>query len=75
LLLFYFLNIKRTIIVITIGILIGNLISLALKTDFLIPWLWILIGFSICLVVGLLAGIYPAIKASKLNPINALRYE
>jgi putative ABC transport system permease protein len=48
---------------------------LALKTDFLIPWLWILIGFSICLVVGLLAGIYPAIKASKLNPINALRYE
>jgi putative ABC transport system permease protein len=70
-----YISLKGGFIGITIGILIGNLISLALKTDFLIPWLWILIGFSICLVVGLLAGIYPAIKASKLNPINALRYE
>ncbi len=70
-----YISLKGGFIGITIGILIGNLISLVLKTDFLIPWLWIFIGFSICLVVGLLAGIYPAIKASKLNPINALRYE
>jgi putative ABC transport system permease protein len=54
-----YISLKGGFIGITIGILIGNLISLALKTDFLIPWLWILIGFSICLVVGLLAGIYP----------------
>lgn len=70
-----YISLKGGLIGIIVGILIGNLISLALDTSFLIPWVWILIGFTICLIVGLLAGIYPSIKASKLNPINALRYE
>lgn len=70
-----YISLKGGIIGISVGILIGNIISLALKTSFLIPWIWILIGVTICIVVGLTAGIYPAIKASKLNPINALRYE
>ncbi|MBL7753824.1 MAG: ABC transporter permease [Chitinophagaceae bacterium] len=60
---------------ILVGILIGNILSLAFGSAFIIPWGWIALGLSICVVVGLLAGIYPALKAARLNPINALRYE
>jgi putative ABC transport system permease protein len=58
-----------------LGVLIGNLISIAVGGAFIIPWDWIILGVSVCFVVGLAAGIYPAIKASNLDPIEALRYE
>jgi putative ABC transport system permease protein len=70
-----FISLKGGFIGIVIGILIGNILSFAFSSPFVIPWMWIGIGLSICIVVGLLAGIYPALKASRLNPINALRYE
>ena len=60
---------------IILGVLVGNIFSIVLGTGFVIPWMWVAIGIVICTVVGLVAGIYPAMKAASLNPINALRYE
>jgi len=57
------------------GVLLGNLVAFALKTPFIIPWIWVIIGIAVCSLVGLLAGLYPAYKAAKLDPIVALRYE
>ncbi|BAV08955.1 putative ABC transport system permease protein [Filimonas lacunae] len=60
---------------IVLGVLVGNGFALFLGTGFVVPWAWVIIGIVICTLVGLGAGIWPAVKASRLNPINALRYE
>lgn len=57
------------------GVLLGNLVALLLHTGFIIPWGWVVSGVFVCFAVGLIAGFYPAMKASKLDPIVALRYE
>jgi putative ABC transport system permease protein len=59
-----------------LGILIGNLISKGIGIDtFVVPWTWMMVGMMICVAVGLLSGYYPAYKASKLDPIESLRFE
>jgi len=61
---------------ILLGIAAGNGVAvLAGSKSFLVPWLWVGVGLTICITVGLLAGSYPAGKAAALDPIDSLRYE
>ncbi len=63
------------VIGVLLGVIVGNVCSYILSTGFVVPWLWVGLGILICSIVGLLAGLYPSVKASRLNPIEALRYE
>jgi putative ABC transport system permease protein len=61
---------------IILGIVVGNFFGGFLGSDsYFIPWVWILVGFIVCIFVGLISGFYPAHKASKLDPIESLRFE
>jgi putative ABC transport system permease protein len=58
-----------------LGILIGNLLSMVMGGSFIMPWVWTILGLTLCIGVGLISGLYPAVKASKLDPVDSLRYE
>ena len=63
------------IVGIVMGILAGNGVAMLIGTPFFIPWIWIVVGVILCFIVGILSGFYPAQKASKLDPIESLRFE
>jgi len=60
---------------IVLGIPVGNIVTLIIGGKFLIPWAWIVLGLVVCMVVGIVSGFYPALKAANLDPVESLRYE
>lgn len=60
---------------IVLGILLGNIVSLLFEGSFIIPWNWMLLSVGVCFLVGMGSGFYPALKAARMNPIEALRHE
>jgi putative ABC transport system permease protein len=62
-----------------IGVIVGVLLGVGVNAIFGFPLsvsiVWIVIGFLVAVSVGMVSGMYPAIKASRLDPIDALRYE
>ncbi|MCR5644904.1 MAG: ABC transporter permease [Bacteroidales bacterium] len=62
-----------------IGLLLGvglsYVVALAMSLPFVINGVWMVISFVSCAFLGLISGFFPALKASRTDPINALRYE
>ncbi|GAB4126613.1 MAG: ABC transporter permease [Ignavibacteriales bacterium] len=60
---------------IILGLIVGVFLGSLLNAELVIPFDWVAIGVSLCVLIGIGFGTYPAYKASNLDPIEALRYE
>jgi putative ABC transport system permease protein len=62
-----------------LGIVIGGLLALLINAFSPFPAVvqptWVIVAFSVSVAVGLFFGLWPAAKAARLDPIEALRYE
>ena len=58
-----------------VGVLLGNVVAAMMNLDIAVPWFWVFIGLGFCTLVGIVFGIWPAAKASRLDPIESLRSE
>lgn len=63
------------IVGIILGIILGFVVATLIDGRFIIPFNWMALGILVCIIVGVISGLYPALKASRLDPIESLRYE
>ena len=63
------------VIGVVVGFGLGNITAIVTHFAVSVPMNWAVIGVAFCTVVGLTFGLWPAVKASKLAPIDALSYE
>jgi len=69
------LSLTGGLVGILLGVAAGNGLAIWLKATVVFPWDWAGLGLLICTVIGVGAGLYPALKAANLDPIESLRYE
>ena len=60
---------------IILGVVAGDALAALLKVDLIFPYGWALAGLIVCSAIGIGFGLYPAYRAARLDPIEALRYE
>jgi len=60
---------------ILLGVGLGNLLGMLMAGEATIPLFWVVVGLFFCAGIGVVFGYYPARKAAKLDPIEALRFE
>ncbi len=69
------LSLTGGVVGIILGVLTGNALAVWLKAEVVFPWGWAALGLVTCTFIGVAAGLYPALKAANLDPIESLRYE
>ena len=69
------ISILGGIVGIILGLSFGNVVATFLEQNPVIPYEWVFYSLQICATMGIIFGLYPAIKASKLNPIDSMRYD
>lgn len=63
------------IVGIVFGVLLGNMLSFFMGSGFVFPLFWVVSGLIFSTLIGISAGVFPALKASKMNPVDALRHQ
>jgi putative ABC transport system permease protein len=63
------------IIGIILGVIGGDLLAMWLQANLIFPFGWALAGLIVCSAIGIGFGFYPAYRAARLDPIEALRFE
>ena len=63
------------IIGVAVGVGLGLILNSSFNFPVSLPIFWVVVGFVVSVSVGLISGVYPAFKAARLDPIEALRYE